>query len=425
MTKSSKKYKKDYKRKTKKRFISGGDPIWEEIMVRLSSIDGMDSIDDFYKTTCKKGWSSRNDRLYDWSYKVYESCKKTIELIDTLDKANINKTDTHGNTLLHFVTLFKPKLSKTYSEEIIRKLLDKGANPNAQNNNNITPFHYALGVNKNESCINLYGNEYDIILRDRWVDLIKLLLEYNANPNIPDKNDETPFFWLFSTSNYIYPGDYPRKDSTHYSGVFGYIHSSQYNLETAIIISELLIENDGDIYSEGNFYNRTDSWIKKTVIDIVNYYETICNGTKYPSIYKDIHKPKLIKLYEEKQHYNRNNLSNHYGLYGLSFVTFIKKIKQSDVYKLLNNQLLDKQSDPSNEKKELLKIFNEISKTIKKDDDIEKIKKVDKIQIIFEKIPNLINVLEDKHRVEIDALNKLYTMIDIIMNNHKISQSNM
>ena len=79
---------------------------------------------------------------------------------------NMNKTDEHGNNLLHIA-------AQNGNISIAKLLLDKGVNPNHQNKHGQTPGHFAVaynffnfaswlfdsesGANANDEILNIYG----------------------------------------------------------------------------------------------------------------------------------------------------------------------------------------------------------------------------------------------------------------------------
>ena len=93
-------------------------------------------------------------------------------LINLLEKGiNINILDDNGNTALHLAS----------TPEIVKLLLDKGANPEARNNQNDTPLIFASFNDNTES--------------------VKLLLEKGADPNAQNSNGNTPLIFASSNDN--------------------------------------------------------------------------------------------------------------------------------------------------------------------------------------------------------------------------------
>ncbi|WP_252320928.1 ankyrin repeat domain-containing protein [Spiroplasma endosymbiont of Lariophagus distinguendus] len=86
--------------------------------------------------------------------------------------------DTANNgdwTPLHYASRNSRFDKKEIYFEIVKLLIEKGADVNIQNKDNFTPLHYA------------------VISRDK--EIVKLFLENNANPNIQDKYGITPLNW--------------------------------------------------------------------------------------------------------------------------------------------------------------------------------------------------------------------------------------
>ncbi|MDX1781561.1 MAG: ankyrin repeat domain-containing protein, partial [Thalassovita sp.] len=79
-----------------------------------------------------------------------------------------------GQYILHYASFGKP--------ELLKMLLEAGAMPNMTNKTGHTPLHYAA--------------------RNQWWENIALLLAHGADPNIRNENGETPLFLLSSSEYY-------------------------------------------------------------------------------------------------------------------------------------------------------------------------------------------------------------------------------
>lgn len=75
--------------------------------------------------------------------------------------------------------------SKPVSLPLVKKLLEKGANPNYIGNWKTSPLHIAT--------------------QNQNAELIELLLEYGADPSIPDENKHTPLYYAGSLKHLFYP----------------------------------------------------------------------------------------------------------------------------------------------------------------------------------------------------------------------------
>lgn len=72
-----------------------------------------------------------------------------------------------------------------------RRLLDKGANPNIQNDDGTTPLLYALRLNANSEIV------------EPNYEMVELLLKYDADPNIQNDDGKTPLLYiLHRNANY-------------------------------------------------------------------------------------------------------------------------------------------------------------------------------------------------------------------------------
>lgn len=141
---------------------------------------------------------SHKDR--DYTFHILRKASEIIYLTEFLD----SKEDTdlkhvlnhkvYGKTVLHNVA--------DHYSEVVEILLEKGANPNIQDNKRKTPLHYATEFNCPESMEILLKSGADPDKQDEMgntplhctnvTENIKILLDANANPNIPAKDGETP-----------------------------------------------------------------------------------------------------------------------------------------------------------------------------------------------------------------------------------------
>ncbi|KAF3235110.1 hypothetical protein TWF192_001076 [Orbilia oligospora] len=145
--------------------------------------------------------------------------EKLFELLMDTGKVDVNLCDTHQRTALH--TVWKsPNLSPHAQTIIAQKLLDAGADPNAQDHDSRAPLLEAVLSRNSEGVelllkievkdrVNVNVNDEDndgrtaliAIVIDAYgksdnkeeIKLIKLLLEHNADVGATDKNSWTAF----------------------------------------------------------------------------------------------------------------------------------------------------------------------------------------------------------------------------------------
>jgi ankyrin repeat protein len=134
--------------------------------------------------------------------------EETTDLIDAIletRKFDINGVDSDGRTPLHHA------ISGTNREINARHLLEKGADPTIRNNKGDTPFHLAAQFLTDTHVLGLMlGNEIKIDIDEKNNDgetalhlaidksnvtAVRLLLSNGANPNVADKDGDTPLHW--------------------------------------------------------------------------------------------------------------------------------------------------------------------------------------------------------------------------------------
>ena len=86
--------------------------------------------------------------------------------------ADVNRADKDNSTALHYATLYSEDDDKSIAENIMQQLLRGGANANAQDSGGETPLLQCA--------------------RDGFIEGVRLLLEYNADKSLCDKNGMTP-----------------------------------------------------------------------------------------------------------------------------------------------------------------------------------------------------------------------------------------
>ncbi|WCR53682.1 MAG: Protein PhlB [Wolbachia endosymbiont of Ctenocephalides orientis wCori] len=141
---------------------------------------------------------AHKDRSY-----IFHILRKASEIIylkeflgskEDADLKHVLNHKVYGKTVLHSVADHYP--------EVVQMLLEKGADPNIQDNEGKTSLHYATEFNcpENMKVLLKFGanpNEKDEIGNTplhctNVTENIKILLDANANPNIPAKDGETP-----------------------------------------------------------------------------------------------------------------------------------------------------------------------------------------------------------------------------------------
>ncbi|MBN1951473.1 MAG: ankyrin repeat domain-containing protein [Bacteroidales bacterium] len=113
--------------------------------------------------------------------------------------ANVNEADSFGNTCLHYA------LENTNNKNIVYRLIDKGANPDAVNHQNYSPFHFSIlfacgklpfyfiekGVNyKRITALN--ENALHLSIEAGCDTLTRYLLKQNINLYLQDVKGITP-----------------------------------------------------------------------------------------------------------------------------------------------------------------------------------------------------------------------------------------
>lgn len=116
--------------------------------------------------------------------------------------ANLLAADTNGNTALHLATQYG-------YDDVVQELLNKGINPNLQNNNNETPLHHAAEKGYQTIATMLIGKGAHINTQDNdgntplhWAAyynqdaIIKLLAQQpGINLNLPNNGNVTAFMY--------------------------------------------------------------------------------------------------------------------------------------------------------------------------------------------------------------------------------------
>lgn len=135
--------------------------------------------------------------------------KEKVDVVRVLIEhgANVNATDKHNSTPLHFATEYKNK-------NVVALLLENGANPNAESIGNYTPLHFAAKWEEMDIVdlllskaveINIRSTHnltpLDLAIRSGNVKLVKLLLNNGSNVNGEDKNGCTPLHFAVEQGN--------------------------------------------------------------------------------------------------------------------------------------------------------------------------------------------------------------------------------
>lgn len=134
-------------------------------------------------------------------YNLHQTDNNNIETIKYLTEkcTNINDKDNYGNTVLYYALAYSKN-----NLEIIKYLIEKGSNINNKNiynetplmiaikniDNNIDTFKLLIKKGANINHINNNGHTALMFLCEKGlhIDLIKLMLEYNANIYVNEIN---------------------------------------------------------------------------------------------------------------------------------------------------------------------------------------------------------------------------------------------
>jgi ankyrin repeat protein len=144
---------------------------------------------------------------------------KSIETVSLLlgnEQVDINRRDKNGLTALHYA-INAMEREQSNNVEMVRYLLEKGADPTIRNNDGTTPFHLSTTFLTNTDVLGLMlENEIKIDIDEKKNDGLtalhiaigksnlttaRLLLSKGANPNIVDGDGRTPLhvrrhYWL-------------------------------------------------------------------------------------------------------------------------------------------------------------------------------------------------------------------------------------
>jgi ankyrin repeat protein len=80
---------------------------------------------------------------------------------------------------------------KSITPEIVSLLLESGAKPDVSDNQDMTSLHWAVDMDSSE------------VIEETEIEIIRLLLEKGANPNAPDNEGQTPLHLAISKKNSI------------------------------------------------------------------------------------------------------------------------------------------------------------------------------------------------------------------------------
>lgn len=158
--------------------------------------------------------------------------------INNINITNIDNIDNEGNTLLYHAC-------RKNFKNIIKFLLEKGANPNISNNEGNTPLHIVMD------------------LRCNIIDIIKILIKYGANINTINKAGSNPFNYYcilhhhdFKLGKYLIEkgADINNISLNGYSPLFSVCY---YGNEQSEDIALYLIKNNADV----NFIDKNNNSI--------------------------------------------------------------------------------------------------------------------------------------------------------------------
>jgi ankyrin repeat protein len=186
-----------------------------------------------------------------------------IKNIVTKYPSEINEKDNNGNTFLH-VAVHKD------NEELVKFLIDRGANVNIKNNYGETPLQISADKNNLEIITQLVSHDADVNIQDTsgltplddaiyhgQMETVKYLISNGAEINIKDTTGKTPLHYasirnqvkiskyLIANGAEVNARDGDGKSSLHYTVI-------DRNLE----LYRLLISNGADVNTKDNL-NRT------------------------------------------------------------------------------------------------------------------------------------------------------------------------
>lgn len=109
-----------------------------------------------------------------------------------LNREGIHQTDEYGRTPLHHA-------ARRQDPKSVEDLLHAGANPNRQDNKGKTPLFLAAFKIREIVCSPRTWEAEKI--RENDLQIIKLLLQHNADPNLADDSGYTPLHLLIGTND--------------------------------------------------------------------------------------------------------------------------------------------------------------------------------------------------------------------------------
>jgi ankyrin repeat protein len=200
--------------------------------------------------------------------------KVDISIIEILleDQYNIdpNKDSEYGImplnlSILGFAYGLKKNSKKCYNYEVIKLLLDRGANPNCKNHNGMTPLCYlCMFIHLVFMyCVYKHMTEDEHQYKVNMVsDILSTLLKRGADPNITDNNNHTPLYYLCEALN--------NKHDT-YIRMDDYIQTIIYLLLYYGMNIHALINYEGEVMTSWEMVLASEIDCIKNVIE--NYYK--------------------------------------------------------------------------------------------------------------------------------------------------------
>ena len=197
-------------------------------------------------------------------------------VIYNINITNIDNIDNEGNTLLYYAC-------RKNFKNIIKFLLEKGANPNISNNEGNSLLHIVMDL------------KYNII------DIIKILIKYGANINTINKTGSNPFNYYCKLQHHDFKlGKYLIKKGANinnipmngYSPLFATCYYGQENSED---IKLYLIKNNADVnftYKNNNsILHIACKYCSNTVVKSLLNKGALCNtvdsNLRTPIFYTD------------------------------------------------------------------------------------------------------------------------------------------
>jgi ankyrin repeat protein len=201
------------------------------------------------------------------------------------NNTDLNIPNMHGTTPL-MVSVMMKEDNTFYDIDIIRKLLDKGANPNAATiDSKTTALHSVSEIGNNTFVSLLLTKKYlaninqqningstalNLAVEFEHLDTVKILLENGADPNIPDVHNVTAIFSAVSENLYEITNELLKKKANpnvwNNDGFSPICMAVMRNPNTNIL--ELLLDNGADINDKSKLPEGTHTPLHEAVYQL-------------------------------------------------------------------------------------------------------------------------------------------------------------